>query len=136
MSSLAERKLDQEFDIKAVRSSGPGGQHVNKTSTRVELRFNVGASDLLTEDEKNLIRNNLSSMLTRNDDLLITSEKTRSQAKNREDAIEKFYRTLEKALTPAKKRKKTKPPPEVKEKRLEEKKKQSEKKSLRKPPED
>ncbi len=134
MASLRDRDFEQEFEIKAVRSSGPGGQHVNKTSTKVELRFNIENSDLLIEEEKELLKQRLSNMITQSGDLIITSQESRSQQSNRADAVNKFYETLEKGLKPVKKRRKTKPPAELNKKRLEEKKKQSEKKDLRKPP--
>ena len=134
MTSIRERNFEGEFEIKAIRSSGPGGQHVNKSNTKIQLRFHIGFSQNLNEDEKEKIRLNLPSMITQNDELLITSQDSRSQTANREDAVEKFYTLVSKALTPTKKRRKTKPPKKAKEKRLEEKKQQAEKKNLRKPP--
>lgn len=134
MSSIRDRQFEDEFEIKAIHSSGPGGQHVNKSNTKIQLRFSIGSSRKLNEEEKDKIRQNLHSMITQSDELLITSQESRSQHSNREDAIEKFYTLIDKALTPSKKRKKTKPPKKVKEKRLEEKKQHSEKKNLRKPP--
>ncbi|MFW6224494.1 MAG: alternative ribosome rescue aminoacyl-tRNA hydrolase ArfB [Bacteroidota bacterium] len=135
MTSLTDRDFDREFEIKAVRSSGPGGQHVNKTSTKVELRFNIDNSEVLIEEEKELLKQRLQNMITQSGDLIITSQESRSQQANRANAVNKFYETLAKGLKPVKKRKKTRPPAGLNEKRLEEKKKQSEKKDLRKPPE-
>ncbi|MCF8218864.1 MAG: aminoacyl-tRNA hydrolase [Bacteroidales bacterium] len=136
MTSIRNRQLEDECEIKAIQSSGPGGQHVNKSNTKIQLRFPIGPSRKLNDEEKEKIREKLQSMVTQSDELLITSQDSRSQLLNREDALDKFYTLIDKALTPAKKRKKTKPPRKVKEKRLEEKKQQSEKKNLRKPPED
>lgn len=135
MTSVRDRQFEDEFEIKAIQSSGPGGQHVNKSNTKIQLRFSIGTSRKLNDEEKDKIREKLQSMVTQSDELLITSQDSRSQSLNRENAIEKFYTHIDKALTPAKKRKRTKPPGKVKEKRLEEKKQQSEKKNLRKPPE-
>ncbi|MCF8331254.1 MAG: aminoacyl-tRNA hydrolase [Bacteroidales bacterium] len=135
MADLQGRQFENEFEITAVRSSGPGGQHVNKTSTKIELRFDVDNSELLTDEEKNLLRNNLANMISRNGYLIITSQESRSQSSNRENAIKKFYQLLKQGLNKPKKRKKTNPPTEAKEKRLEEKKKHSQKKDWRKPPE-
>ncbi|MFO8086220.1 MAG: alternative ribosome rescue aminoacyl-tRNA hydrolase ArfB [Bacteroidales bacterium] len=134
MSWLRDRYFEQELEFKATRSSGPGGQHVNKANTKIELRFNINQSNLLTKTEKARLNQSLASVLTSHGDLIIVSQTSRSQAANREDAIEKFYALLENGLKPVKKRKKTTPPAGMKEKRLEKKKQQSEKKNLRKPP--
>lgn len=135
MSLTGNRPFEEELEIKAVRSSGPGGQHVNKASTKIELRFNVQESALLLDEEKQLLLERLENHITQSGDLIITSQESRSQAANKEDAINKFYELLRQGLKKEKKRKKTRPPKELNEKRLEEKKKQSEKKDLRKPPE-
>jgi ribosome-associated protein len=133
-SSIRNRPFEKELRFNTTRSGGPGGQHANKTETSVELRFNINDSELLTEEEKDRINKKLANKLTKDNELIINSEEKRSQIQNKEDAIEKFYQTLEKALKKRKKRKKTKPPRAAKEKRLQEKKKHSEKKSKRKPP--
>lgn len=130
---LKERNFGNEFVFNATRSSGPGGQHVNKVSTRIELRFNIGSSLLLSEEEKNIIRYKLAGRISKDDFFLITSQSERSQFDNKDKAIEKFYTLISKALTPAKKRKKTAPTHASKMKRLEEKQLKSKKKSLRKP---
>jgi ribosome-associated protein len=133
-SKIRELPFEQEWMITTSRSSGPGGQHVNKVSTKIELRFNIPDSGLLNDDQKELLLNKLKNKITQTGDLIITSQSTRSQLKNREAAIEKFFTTLENALKPKKKRKLTKPTKTSQEKRLEEKKKKTEKKDLRKPP--
>jgi ribosome-associated protein len=129
---LHDRDFSSEFTFTASRSSGPGGQNVNKVSTKVELRFDIKGSALLTEDEKELIQTVLAKKINSAGELILVSQSDRSQLKNREKVIEKFYSLLVKALTPVKKRKPTKPSKAAKEKRLEEKQIQSEKKARRK----
>ena len=126
---------DYELDFTASRSGGPGGQHVNKTSTKVEVRFNIRDSAFLSDEQKELLLTRFAGKVTTEGELIVTSQATRSQLENKEKAIEKILDKIEKALIPPKKRKPTKPPRSVKEKRLDEKKKQSEKKEQRKPPE-
>ncbi len=126
--------FSQELLFTATRSSGPGGQHVNKVSTKVELRFNIPQSSILTEEQKEILLVKLKSKLTTEGDLIIISQDSRSQIKNRENALEKFYQVIQKALKPARKRISTKPTVGSKVKRLEKKKKHSLKKETRKPP--
>ncbi len=121
-----------ELVFKAVRSSGSGGQNVNKVSTKVELRFDVEHSEFLTGDEKARIFKKLKNRISNEGILIITSDKERTQLRNKNKAVELFFDLLEQALKKPKKRKKTKPTRASKEKRLKEKKVQSEKKQLRK----
>jgi ribosome-associated protein len=132
---VRERDFSQEFIITATRSSGPGGQNVNKVNTRVELRFNPADSILLDEDEKEIISNKLKSRITASGFIIIASQSERSQQRNKDECIEKFYALLEKALKPVKKRRPTSPTPTSKEKRLQVKKLTADKKSMRKKPE-
>lgn len=132
---LKIRKFETELTYTASRSGGPGGQHVNKTETKVELRFNIPASNILTEEEKERLLKKLSGKLTTTGDLLITCQETRSQAQNREIATERFYETLAEGLKVPKKRKRKRPSKAYHRRRLNEKKQQSEKKQQRKPPE-
>lgn len=134
MPSIHDIDFSPEITYKTSRSGGKGGQHANKTETRVELRFSIPTSQLLTDEQKELLLERLASRLTQDGELLITVEEERSQVRNKAIAYARFYEVLEEALKPKKKRKKTKPPPQVDEKRLEEKKKTSEKKEKRKPP--
>jgi ribosome-associated protein len=129
---INERDFNQEFIFNATRSSGPGGQHVNKVSTRIELRFDVLASHLLQETEKDVIMITLASRITKAGMLILVSQSERSQYDNKTKVIEKFYRLLEKALTPVKKRKPTHPTTASKTKRLDAKRIMSEKKKFRK----
>lgn len=122
----------KELVFKAVRSSGSGGQNVNKVSTKVELRFDVEHSEFLTGDDKNRIFKKLKNRISNEGILIITSDTERTQLRNKNKAVELFFNLLEQALKKPKKRKKTKPTRASKEKRLKEKKVQSEKKQLRK----
>ena len=131
--NLAEKlaDLEKEFSFRMSRSSGKGGQHVNKVSTRVELLFDVLNSEILTEREKNLVIKNLAAIISQNGILQIASQNSRSQLRNKENAKAKFFEKLEKALTIEKPRKKTRKPKSLNEKRLKKKKIQGEKKSTR-----
>lgn len=133
MSLSPERiyKLLNEITFNASRSSGAGGQNVNKVNTKVELRFPIVQSLELTEEEKELLRNKLRTRITEQDELIIVAQTERSQLKNKEIATEKFVTLLEKAFTPQKKRKPTRPTKASITKRLETKKKNSERKALR-----
>jgi len=129
---MKNEDFSREIIFNASRSSGPGGQNVNKVSTKVELRFNVLHSDLLSEKEKEILLARLEKKINSEGFLIIVSQSERSQLKNKEKTIEKFYTLLKKSLTPVKKRKPTKPDAAAIEKRLEEKKMNAEKKLRRK----
>lgn len=122
---------EQEVDFRAVRSQGPGGQHVNKTSTQVELRFDIAASQALSEEQKGRIRDRLVSRLTREGVLILSSQKHRSQFHNRQDVTERFAELLRWALRKEKKRKKTHTPAAVRQRRLDRKKRRGVLKKLR-----
>ena len=128
----SERDFSTEFIFQATRSSGPGGQNVNKVSSKVELRFDVRNSQLLSEDEKSMITEKLSNKINKQNELVLIAQTDRSQLKNKEKVVEKFYKLLEKALMPQKRRYKTKPSRSSIEKRLESKRVQSEIKANRK----
>lgn len=113
------RKLEKECQFKATRSSGPGGQNVNKVNTKIELRFQVISSQFLSEREKERIIVKLGKRIQGDGFLVIQSQQFRSQLKNKEEAIRKLYALLGKVLKPEKKRKKTAPTPGSREKRLE-----------------
>lgn len=131
---LQERKLEDECVFTAMRSSGPGGQHVNKVNTKIELRFDVNKSTQLSDEEKEMIITRLKQKISEDGMLIITAQDSRSQLKNKQTAIEKFYQLLEDALKKKRKRIPVKIPTVQKEKRLEEKKQKAEKKAMRKPP--
>ncbi len=126
------RQIESEVAVKAVRSSGPGGQNVNKVSTKIQLVFNVGTSQGLTDEERMRILEKLASRITSDGQLIITSDSSRSQHKNKSDAFDKLFETLTRALAVPKTRKPTKIPRAVIEKRLKAKKVQSEVKQGRK----
>lgn len=129
-----EATLISELSFKAVRSSGAGGQHVNKTSSKVELSFNLNDSAVFDEDQKVLLLSNLKSRLTKDNVLILQCDESRSQHKNKASVIERFLEMIHQALIVPKKRKKTNIPKAVKQKRLETKKQIAEKKASRKPP--
>ncbi len=126
-----KRNFDSEFVFRTSRSGGKGGQHVNKTETKVELVFDVPNSALLTEAEKNLVLKKLNNRINEAGELRLTSSATRSQAANKKKVIEKFYELLHQALTKEKKRIPTKISKATKQEILKQKKKQSEKKEER-----
>ncbi len=123
--------LSNELTFQTSRSSGPGGQNVNKVNTRVELRFDIPNSSILNDYQKAVLLEKLSSKLTLDGVLIIACQTERSQLKNKELAIIRFYELLAKALKPVKKRRPTRPTRSSVEKRLQSKKQRSERKSMR-----
>ena len=115
----------QELQFKAARSSGAGGQHVNKVSTKIELSFDVPSSNALSDSEKERLLLKLENRLTKENVLLMQCDESRSQHKNKELVIKRFLDVLENALKVPKKRKKTKRSRASIEKRLKAKKKSS-----------
>jgi len=128
--NFAKTDFSTELKFKTNRSSGKGGQHVNKTESRVSLFFDVLNSTLLREDEKSILQNKL--QLSNEGILQINCETNRSQLKNKEICIRKFNKLLAEALIQPKKRKPTKPSKSSIRKRLRQKKKRSEIKKNRK----
>jgi ribosome-associated protein len=133
-TSVSNRGLEKEFKFRSSRSSGKGGQHVNKVATKVELVFNVPGSKILDSDEKALIKEKLAHKLSSKGDLRIVTEMFRSQLKNKEISIERFYRLIDKALKKPKDRKPTEPTKDSVEKRYQAKRITAEKKKSRKKP--
>lgn len=131
---MNEDLILSELEFKAVRSSGPGGQHANKTATKVELSFDVAGSGALSENEKSRIFRKLSGRINKVGILKMSSEDSRSQHSNKEIVTESFITEIKEALKKPKKRKKTKPTKASKIKRLKAKKKKSEIKANRKDP--
>jgi ribosome-associated protein len=127
------KKLIIEAEFLATRSSGPGGQNVNKVSTKVELRLSIPLSEALDDEEKQLILIKLKNRINQQGELIISSATERSQWRNREKAEKKIIDLIEQALTKPRKRKLTKPTTASKLRRLESKKINSQKKEWRKP---
>ena len=128
-------KIIKELKFKAVRSSGAGGQHVNKVSSKVELLFDLQNSTEFTEEEKELLLQKLKSKLTKENVLLLSCDESRSQHKNKELVIKRFLTLIISSLKIPKKRKATKPSKSSIQKRLDKKKKHAYKKAFRRKPE-
>lgn len=131
MSSLKDRDLARELSFQTSRSGGAGGQHVNKVETKVELRFDVDGSLLLTEEEKALVRQKLASRISQEGYLLVVCQDSRSQLQNKALCVERFYELLEQAFRKPKKRKATKPTKASVKRRLASKQIQAQKKANR-----
>jgi ribosome-associated protein len=120
-----------ELEVRASRSSGAGGQHVNKTSSRIEISWNIARSAVLDDEQRDRLLTRLASRLSDDGAIRVVSSETRSQLRNRQAAERRLAETIAKALAVPKKRKRTKRPRAADEARLTEKKKQSEKKRER-----
>ncbi len=103
------RVFPHEISLSYARSGGPGGQHVNKTSSKVLLRWNLETSAALTDEQRARVRTKLASRITEDGELLVTSEAHREQSRNVDDAVARFATILREALRVPKKRKATKP---------------------------
>lgn len=124
----------REITLSYARSGGPGGQHVNKTATKVLLRWNVPASAALDEDTRARLIARLGSRLTEEGDLLVTSERHRDQSRNVDDAVAKLVTLLRAALRRPKRRRATRPTAGSRERRLQSKKQRGALKRDRRPP--
>lgn len=122
---------DHELQYNFIRSSGPGGQNVNKVSTAVQLRFDIANSPSLTEELKKRLISKSGNRVTKEGVLIIEAKRFRTQESNKQDALGRFIELVRKAEKRPKKRIKTKPSHESRQKRIEEKKKRSETKKLR-----
>ncbi len=123
--------LSTELNFQTSRSSGPGGQNVNKVESKVELRFDIEASEILSPEVKARLLDKLKTRLVQETVILVTAQEKRTQLQNKEVAVQKFYKIIEEALVEKKKRKPTKPSLADVQKRLKTKKINAEKKSLR-----
>lgn len=127
-------KIISELSFKAVRSSGAGGQNVNKVSSKVVLTFDLNTSQSLSEEEKLLLITNISSRLTSENILILNCDEDRSQIKNKDIVVKRFLEIIKKGLFVPKIRKATKIPKSVIKKRIKDKKNISEIKQSRKKP--
>ena len=132
---MNKEAIIKELNFKAVRSSGAGGQHVNKVSSKIELYFDLLNSVELSSEEKELLLKNLQPKLTKEKVLLLQCDESRSQHKNKEIVIKRFLEIINNGLKIPKKRKATKPSKSSIQKRLDKKKKLAYKKALRNKPE-
>lgn len=128
---LSAALLQPELEFSASRSSGPGGQNVNKVNSKVTLKFDVGNSIVLSEEEKSTLLTKLASRLSTAGVLILTSQDKRSQLQNKEAALAKLDTLLTKAFVKKKARKATKPSKGSVQKRIKKKKQHSEKKQWR-----
>ena len=126
--------LISELTFKAVRSSGPGGQNVNKVASKIEMYFDLPNSFVLSEDQKQILLQKLQNRLTKEGILILQCYESRSQHKNKSLVIDRFISLIETSLKQQKTRKPTKMQQAVIKKRLKSKKDLSNKKALRKPP--
>lgn len=127
-------KIISELNFKAVRSSGAGGQNVNKVSSKVVLSFDLNASRALSEEEKLLLQTNIAARLTIENILILNCDEDRSQLKNKEIVIKRFLEIVKKGLFVPKVRKATKIPKSVIKKRIKDKKNISDLKQSRRKP--
>ena len=127
-------QLLKEISFKAIRSSGPGGQHVNKTASKAVISFTINTSEIFTTKEKQRLLETLKTRISQDGCLTITCSESRSQHRNKALAIARLFSLLEKSLRVAKSRKKSRPSRNAIEKRLVSKKKHALKKANRKPP--
>jgi ribosome-associated protein len=125
---------ESEFEMRASRSGGPGGQSVNKTDSKVELRWSVEDTSALTDEQRARVRNRLANRITDDGVLILQSSEHKSQHRNREAVVARFRALVGEALEPPKKRKPTRRTKASKERRLKAKKHRGELKRLRKPP--
>lgn len=125
--------FEDNIIYRAIRSSGPGGQHVNKVSTGIHLQYNINQYHYPFWFVKKL-KSAAGSLLSESGDLIIKATSYRSQIRNKEDALKRMIRLFKKASEVQKQRVKTRPSISIQRKRLDSKRKRSEKKELRKPP--
>jgi len=125
---------ESEIEFDFTSASGPGGQHVNKSATAVQLRFDVANSAALPDDVRRRLTKLAGNRMTKDGVLIIEANQYRSQSRNRRDAIERLTELVRQAACRPKKRRRTRPTRSSQERRLQEKQRRSRIKKLRKPP--
>ena len=125
---------EREIELNFARAGGPGGQKVNTSSTKVELRFDLEATEALSHEQKDRVRDRLGNRITTDGVLILTSSEYRTQGRNRQAVVARFRNLLREAIRPPKRRKPTTPTRGSEERRLEAKRQRAEKKKLRKDP--
>ena len=131
---IASNSLISEATLKAVRSSGKGGQHVNKVSTKVELQFDIPNSEKLSQEQKEQLLIKLKSRLTKAGLLILQCDTSRSQHKNKQEILSRFVAIISSGLQKEEQRKKTNIPVKVIKRRLDSKRRTAQKKAQRKKP--
>ena len=131
MSIPQSSDLTNELTFTTSRSSGPGGQNVNKVNSKVTLKFDVTQSIILNHEQKDLIHKKIPTRLTKDGILVLTSQDKRSQLQNKEEVLQKLDQLLIKIFTPKKIRRPTKPSKAARHERIKDKKVRSEKKQWR-----
>ena len=122
---------EQELEITTSRSGGAGGQHVNKTDTRITIRWNINATTALTDEQKNYLLERLQARITSEGDLIVHNSESRSQLQNKKNALNNLAATIRNGLAVQKKRVATKVPRALKEARLKSKSHRSKIKQMR-----
>lgn len=136
MDPLARVRIpDREIRWRFSRSSGPGGQHVNTSDTRVELIWSLTSSEALSAEQKERIHRRLGGRI-REGEIVIAASRFRSQNRNRDDARARLERLVQSALAEPKKRHRTRPSGNARKRRVEDKRRRGETKRLRRPPND
>ncbi len=125
---------EDELTFRTSRAGGPGGQHVNKTATRIEAILDVSVTATLTEDERARVLEKLATRINKQGQLVVACDGARSQLRNKSEAVERLRELIEEALRRPKKRRKRPVPRAVKERRIEAKKRRGQIKSMRKKP--
>lgn len=133
MPNINHLIIEDEIELNFVRSSGSGGQNVNKVSSKVQLKWNIDNSLVFSDFQKQKIKEHLKNKINKEGFLVLESEEYREQSKNRQGVIRKLYLLIQEALQEQKPRKKTKPTRSSQEKRLKIKKEKSQKKQFRRP---